>query len=250
MNEQNLMEVYRYMQSRGLSDTAIYAMLGNIAVESAYSFDPSIEQQGERKDPAYGLFQFDPRGGLYKPYMDYVKQTEDQDPASVKHQLDFMIDSVQGTYKPGAEYMGFGNVKKVNEAFQGDDVEAATKLFSDKILRPGKPHLNRRIASANTARDLISANLASGVGEVIAMEDPSQTAEEAGQRGSFLEGLRGLYQLYKRDFGSEAEPVAQQAMPTDEEIVNVLEEQNNFEPVSKDELLRGEEELMGYKGFM
>jgi len=228
MNEQNLMAVYRYMQERGLSDTAIYAMLGNIAVESAYSFDPSIEQQGERKDPAYGLFQFDPRGGLYQPYMDYVKTTEDQDPASIKNQLDFMIDSVTGDYKPGAEYTGFGNVKKVNEAFQGDDVEEATKLFSEKILRPGKPHLDRRIASANTARDLISANLASGVGEIIAFEDPSQTAEEAGQRGSFLEGLRGLYQLFR---GNEEapEPVTQE-MPTDEEIVNVLEEQNNFEP--------------------
>lgn len=248
MNEQNLMAVYRYMKERGLSDTAIYAMLGNIAVESAYSFDPSIEQQGERKDPAYGLFQFDPRGGLYKPYMDYVKQTEDQDPASIKNQLDFMIDSVQGTYKPGAEYMGFGNVKKVNEAFQGDDVEAATKLFSDKILRPGKPHLDRRLASANTARDLITANLASGIGEVVQFEDPSQTPEEAAQRGSFLEGLRGLYQLFQPK--EEAPEPVTQAMPTEDEIVNVLEEQNNFEPVSKDELLRGEQDLMGYKGFM
>lgn len=249
MNEQNLMAVYRYMQERGLSDTAIYAMLGNIAVESANTFDPNIEQRGERKDPAYGLFQFDPRGGLYQPYMDYVKTTEDQDPASIKNQLDFMIDSVQGTYKPGAEYMGFGNVKQVNEAFQNDDVEEATKLFSDKILRPGKPHLSRRIASANTARDMITANLASGIGEIVSFEDPSQTPEEAEQRGSFLEGLRGLYQLYKRDFGSDAEPVAQE-MPSDDEIINVLEEQNNFEPVDEAELLQGEKDLMGYKGFL
>jgi hypothetical protein len=236
MNEQNLMAVYRYMQERGLSDTAIYAMLGNIAVESAFTFDPSIEQKGERKDPAYGLFQFDPRGGLYKPYMDYVETTEDKDPASIKNQLDFMIDSVTGSYKPGAEYMGFGNVKQVNEAFQGDDVEEATKLFSEKILRPGKPHLNRRIASANTARDLITANLASGVGEIIAFEDPSQTAEEAEQRGSFLEGLRGLYQLFR---GNEEapEPVTQE-MPTEDEIISVLEEQNNFDPsiVNENEL--------------
>ena len=182
MNERNLMSVYRYMQERGLSDTAIYAMLGNIAVESANTFDPNIEQRGERKDPAYGLFQFDPRGGLYQPYMDYVKTTEDQDPASIKNQLDFMIDSVQGTYKPGAEYMGFGNVKQVNEAFKGDDVEEATKLFSDKILRPGKPHLSRRVASANTAKDMITANLASGIGEIVSFEDPSQTPEEAFER--------------------------------------------------------------------
>ena len=71
----------------------------------------------------------------------------------------------------------------------------------------------------------VTANLASGVGEIIAFEDPSQTAEEAEQRGSFLEGLRGLYQLYKRDFGSDAEPVAQE-MPSDDEIINVLEEQS------------------------
>lgn len=232
MNEQNLMSVYRYMKDRGLSDTAIYAMLGNIAVESAYTFDANIEQAGERNDPAYGLFQFDPRGGLYEPYMNYIETTEDKDPGSIKNQLDFMIDSVQGTYKPGAEYIGFGNVKQVRKAFEGDDVDLATKMFSEKILRPGKPHLDRRIASASTARDLISANLASGVGEAIAFEDPNQTAEEAQQRGSFLEGLRGLYQLFR---GDEApEPVTQE-MPTEEEIVNVLEEQNNFDPSVVDE---------------
>ena len=137
----------------------------------------------------------------------------------------------------------------MNEAFKGDDVEEATKLFSDKILRPGKPHLSRRVASANTAKDMITANLASGIGEIVSFEDPSQTPEEAEQRGSFLEGLRGLYQLYKQDFGSDAEPVAQE-MPSDDEVINVLEEQNNFEPVDEAELLQGEKDLMGYKGFL
>jgi hypothetical protein len=96
---------------------------------------------------------------------------------------------------------------------------------------------------------MITANLASGIGEIVSFEDPSQTPEEAEQRGSFLEGLRGLYQLYKRDFGSNAEPVAQE-MPSDDEIINVLEEQNNFEPVDEAELLQGEKDLMGYKGFL
>jgi hypothetical protein len=188
MNEQNLMQVYNYMKDRGLSDTAIFAMLGNIAVESAYTFDPEIEQAGERNDPAYGLFQFDPRGGLYKPYMEYVEQTEDKDPASVKNQLDFMIDSIQGNYKPGEEYIGFGNARKIREVFESGDVEEATKMFSDRVLRPGKPHLDRRLASANTARDLIANIQNSGYGDVIAFEDPAEVPADRERTGNFSKG--------------------------------------------------------------
>lgn len=188
MNEQKLYQVYRYMKDRGLSDTAIFAMLGNIAVESAYSFDPTIEQKGERNDPAYGLFQFDPRGGLYEPFMEYVSQTEDQDPASIKNQLDFMIDSVTGAYAPGAEYMGYGNVAKVQEAFEGGDVEEATKMFSERILRPGKPHLDRRVASANTTREILDQMMKSGTGSLIAFEDPSEVPADAERTGNFSKG--------------------------------------------------------------
>ena len=146
--------VYKHLRSRNVPEVAAKAMVANVAVESGYTFDSSVQQKGDRTDPAYGLFQFDPRGkGLDKPYQKYLKDTEKTD--SMEAQLDFFVDSVYGNYKPGKEHMGYGNVNKFKKAAEEGDIEKATKEFSSKLLRPGKPHMDRRVNAAKNINQYI-----------------------------------------------------------------------------------------------
>lgn len=147
-------EVYGHLRKRGVPETAAKAMVANIAVESGYTFDPSVKQEGERSDPAYGLFQFDPRGsGLAKVYEKYLEDTDQED--GMEAQLDFFVDSVYGNYKEGREHIGFGNVSKFKEAAADGDLIKATKEFSQRLLKPGKPHLERRINAAKNIKQYI-----------------------------------------------------------------------------------------------
>ena len=144
---ENIQAIKAHLESKGVPPTGVTAMMANIGVETGYTYDYTTEQKGERSDPARGLFQFDPRGkGLTKPYVEYLKEKGIGD--SMESQLDFMVDSITGKHKAGLEYIGHGNAKKVREAFVGGDVVGAIKIFSEKVLRPGKPHLDRRVAEA------------------------------------------------------------------------------------------------------
>jgi hypothetical protein len=144
---ENIEAIKAHLEGRGVPAAGVTAMMANIGVETGYTYDYTTEQKGERTDPARGLFQFDPRGkGLTKPYAEYLQEEGRED--SMESQLDFMVDSITGEYKAGLEYIGHGNAKKIREAFGDGDVVVATKIFSEKVLRPGKPHLDRRVAEA------------------------------------------------------------------------------------------------------
>lgn len=140
--------ISEYLLKRGLNKKQVLALLANIAVESGYTFNPEVKQKG-RKDPAIGLFQFDPRDkGLLKVYEQY--KTDLKKPESLETQLDFMVDSLNGSYKKGTEHIGYGNVKKFNAASNDNKVTSSglTEMFATDILRPGKPHLDRRLKAA------------------------------------------------------------------------------------------------------
>lgn len=151
--EQRKQQIKAHLESRGVPAVGIQAMMANIGVETGYTYDYTTEQKGERSDPARGLFQFDPRGkGLTKPYVAYLEERGVGD--SMEAQLDFMVESITGRYAAGRDYMGAGNAKRIEEAFKGKDVVAATRMFSEKVLRPGKPHLDRRVAEAKKLESL------------------------------------------------------------------------------------------------
>lgn len=72
--EERVQYIYNRLRAKNLTDTEARAMLANIEVETGGSFDPAQLQKGSRKDPAFGLFQFDPRGlGLAKPYLSMLR---------------------------------------------------------------------------------------------------------------------------------------------------------------------------------
>ena len=154
MNSENAKKVRNYLTKKGLSKKEITALMANIAVESGYTFDSAKKQEGERSDPAYGLFQFDPRGkGLSNIYQEYLKDKEKTD--SMESQLDFMVESLNKEYKKGTEHIGYGNVSKYNEAVKTGNVEDITKFISNNILRPGKPHMDRRLQAAEDLMPLV-----------------------------------------------------------------------------------------------
>jgi len=152
LNKKNALSVYNHLRKEvDLPESLIVAMMANIAVETGGTFDYKTEQVG-RTDPAYGLFQFDPRGGLYDLYMDYLDHTSAYD--SAESQLNMMVDIVLNVWSQGVSHVGSGNVRKVLRAAKRSADEATT-AFCSHILRPGKPHMERRLAAATEALELI-----------------------------------------------------------------------------------------------
>jgi len=145
-NIPNLQVCYNHLQKEHeLSANLVIAMLANSAVETGGTFNYQEKQKG-RTLPAYGLYQFDPRGkGLHKLYLDYLDYTRGED--SAERQLDMLVDILLRSWKTGVDYVGSGNVSKVLQAAIIGPLEA-TRAFSEHLLRPGKPHMERRIKAA------------------------------------------------------------------------------------------------------
>lgn len=143
----------RHLRSQGLSTTGISALLGNIEVETGGQFSHETVERGtvEGDTPARGLFQFESDGlGLQAPYDNYLKDTGRQD--SQESQLQFIVDVLMDNYDPGAEHIGRGNIQKVREAIDSGDLQRATEEFSNRILRPSTPHMDRRLQAAQRAQ--------------------------------------------------------------------------------------------------
>ena len=151
-NKSNAQLVYNHLRKEpDIHYNLVIAMIANSAVETGGTLDFKTKQKG-RKDPAYGLFQFDPRGAslysLYLEYLDYARTTD-----SAEAQLNMLVDIVLGVWKAGVSHVGLGNVRKVTLAAEMS-AESATKAFSDHILRPGKPHMDRRLTACAEALKL------------------------------------------------------------------------------------------------
>lgn len=153
--KENSKAIYRHLRKEAeLPENIIVAMMANIGVETGYTYDYKTKQKGLRKDPAYGLFQFDPRGkGLYSLYMDYLEHRGTED--SMECQLDMMTDILTRSWKTGVQFVGSGNVAKVMLAAEMS-AEDATSSFCSLLLRPGKPHMDRRLAAIQIARAAIA----------------------------------------------------------------------------------------------
>ena len=118
------------------------AITANIAVETNCSFDAAQHQYNN--GPGRGLLQFEPYpglGGSLALYGDLAHCKLD----SADCQLEWLVDSLTGRYAEGTDYIGAGNVKQFNET---TEVAEATRVFSESILRPGKPHMDRRLEAA------------------------------------------------------------------------------------------------------
>lgn len=120
---------------RGFPEHIADGILGNISVESG--FDPGINETnpvvaGSRG--GFGLFQ---HTGPRRRELEAFAQSQGRPVNDIDLQLDFAAQELMTTER------------KAGEALRGaKTAEDAARIFSEKFLRPGVPHLDRRIAAA------------------------------------------------------------------------------------------------------
>jgi hypothetical protein len=125
-------------------DIGAAAVLGNIAVESAGTFDYQIHQ---KKGPAYGLFQMEPP--MFRNYTNWMKLEGRTD--SAESQILYAHDQVMHGSR-----IGIGNAIKIRAAFNSGSVQQATEVFCLLFEKPNPmrhPQVDKRIDSANTFLD-------------------------------------------------------------------------------------------------
>jgi hypothetical protein len=146
---ENKIRVVSKLKSLGYTPSAITGIVANIDVETGGTFD---YQQKQIKGPGYGLFQLDPSGPLPKAYEDFKKKTGKED--SAESQIEFMHETIYGDYQ---DVIGSGNAEKLRTTFESGDGYDSTKTFMELWERPGVPHFDRRIASAETLSQELGA---------------------------------------------------------------------------------------------
>ena len=142
----NIFTINEELKKLGYSKEARAAKLGNIGVETGYTYDYTQQQQNGK---GYGLYQLD----FQKPYYDnYLKQNKLKD--SIASQVKFTHEVLQGNDK----VMGMNTKDRLalQEALnKSKDVSFITQMFSEKYEKPGVPHLERRIEEANKIYQLL-----------------------------------------------------------------------------------------------
>ena len=142
----NIFTINEELKKLGYSKEARAAKLGNIGVETGYTYDYTQQQQNGK---GYGLYQLD----FQKPYYDkYLKQNNLKD--SIASQVKFTHEVLQGNDK----VMGMNTKDRLalQEALnKSKDVSFITQMFSEKYEKPGVPHLERRIEEANKIYQLL-----------------------------------------------------------------------------------------------
>ena len=129
-------EIVEGLVRRGMPYAAAVGFAGNFSVESG--FNPSINEinptvAGSRG--GFGLAQWTgPRRRQYEAFA----ESKGVSPGDLDAQLDFLTWELQNTEKGAA-----------NAIFAARDPAEAARLVSEKFLRPGVPHLDRRISEAN-----------------------------------------------------------------------------------------------------
>lgn len=148
-------EVATKLSSLGYSPAAIAGILGNIDVETGGSFSHSQKQKGG--GGGYGLFQFDFMKPFYKTWLQ-ENGIEDSNDA----QIEFMDQVVTGTpmrkssKAEAVPILGEGERLQLIEAFNTDDPLHIAEMFMKIFEKPGKPHKERRLASAKQYETLLS----------------------------------------------------------------------------------------------
>jgi len=140
--QQRRSQIINQLDEAGLSVPAIKAIVGNIDIETGGTFSHTQKQEGGN---GYGLFQFDFQKPFYDKYLESQKLED-----SISSQVSYFLNEINtgGTIGPG-------NAKSIMDVFNDPKTtpKEATIVLVDKFFKPGKPHLERRIASAMQGYD-------------------------------------------------------------------------------------------------
>ena len=133
------------LKEKGYSKEARAGVLGNIGVETGYTYDHTQKQNNGN---GYGLMQFD----FQKPfYNTYLKNNNLED--SPESQINFTHEAIH--WNDDVMGMNSDDRRALQKSLKGNDVNNATITFSEKYEKPGKPHLEDRLKTANEIYNII-----------------------------------------------------------------------------------------------
>ena len=146
--------VYNFFSKKGYPDESIAAIMGNIAVE-APTFDSTQKERGKKKGKAQGkgLFQF--TGARQSDYNRYLQDNKLKDSAS--NQMEYVHEQMTSTVKQPYD-AGGKNKERLRKVLLGEgmgSVEDRAKVISDIFLRPGVPHMERRMEESLNMFDMM-----------------------------------------------------------------------------------------------
>lgn len=141
-------QIKNYFTEQGYSKEAVAGILGNIAVESAGTFDSTIKQRKGGK--AIGIYQMEPP--MRKAYEGWLEKNNIEDSGiSQSKYIHALIEGTDNTHpKDGGPYLGKGKSDTIKKLLSNAKTpEEAAIAFQDYIEKPGVPHTDRRIKKAN-----------------------------------------------------------------------------------------------------
>lgn len=133
----NVEYLRRGLIERGMSPMQAAAFLGNIQVESG--FDAGINEIAPLVPGSRGGFGLIQWTGPRRRQLEAYAADRGANVADVDMQLDFLMHELQTTERSAWD--------RIRQATSVDD---AARLVSQRFLRPGIPHLDRRISAANS----------------------------------------------------------------------------------------------------
>lgn len=141
--------VVQGLQRRGIPRAAALGFAGNFAVESG--FDPGINEIAPLVKGSRGGFGLSQWTGPRRKQLEAFAGSKGKDVSDPETQLDFLVWELQNTEKRAAD--------KILAA--SDPIEAA-RLVSTEFLRPGIPHLDRRL---DETRKIMGGDVSAGGGD-------------------------------------------------------------------------------------
>jgi len=117
-------EIRASLLRAGFEPDEIPALLGNIDVETGGSFDFRQIEDTTDENKGYGLFQF--TGGHLTSYLDYLKDTEQEDSADA--QTKFVYANIYDDDPP--HVIGAGNQEKIRKVFEDGSPSEQSDVFA------------------------------------------------------------------------------------------------------------------------
>jgi len=136
-------------ENMDLPEIGIKGLLGNIHQETGGTFSHTQLQDEGRSGTGYGLIQFS-SPGQKEAYFKFVENNKLQD--SIDAQLLYM----KNEYDTGAQ-IGGTNARRLRNIIVDPNltIEQSARAWSDYLIQPGVPHMDRRIEYSKSAGGFI-----------------------------------------------------------------------------------------------
>ena len=175
------------LERRGVPKVAAIALAGNSFVES--KFDTSVNEKApviKGSRGGYGLMQWT---GPRRKQLEAFAGSQKKPLSDLDTQLDFLAWELANTEKDAAQ-----------KIYSARSVEDAAKAVSNNFLRPGIPHLGRRVSAAMDiagGMDIPGADMSGGDGsDVIAGSEGGDSMSD--WRGLTPDQEQSLYEAYTK----------------------------------------------------